>query len=71
MAYEDAWRVCHPDFKRPFSSLEDACERYNFPSPFMDTFSQFHKFHQHFCYGRHVWLSFSNQLIGLNLSKSQ
>ncbi|KAM0043536.1 putative GLTSCR protein region [Helianthus debilis subsp. tardiflorus] len=27
MAYEDAWRVCHPDFKRPFSSLEDACER--------------------------------------------
>ncbi|XP_048141389.1 mediator of RNA polymerase II transcription subunit 15-like isoform X2 [Rhodamnia argentea] len=27
MAYQDAWRVCHPDFKRPFSSLEDACER--------------------------------------------
>ncbi|XP_038725901.1 transcription factor SPT20 homolog isoform X2 [Tripterygium wilfordii] len=27
MAYHDAWRVCHPDFKRPFSSLEDACER--------------------------------------------
>lgn len=26
-AYQDAWRVCHPDFKRPFSSLEDACER--------------------------------------------
>ncbi|KAL3573983.1 hypothetical protein D5086_024596 [Populus alba] len=26
MAYQDAWRVCHPDFKRPFSSLEDACE---------------------------------------------
>ncbi|KAG6424805.1 hypothetical protein SASPL_115225 [Salvia splendens] len=24
---QDAWRVCHPDFKRPFSSLEDACER--------------------------------------------
>lgn len=28
MAYQDAWRVCHPDFKRPFSTLEDACERY-------------------------------------------
>ncbi|CAL5185365.1 unnamed protein product [Lathyrus oleraceus] len=27
MAYQDAWRVCHPDFKRPFSSLEDACDR--------------------------------------------
>lgn len=27
MAYQDAWRVCHPDFKRPFSTLEDACER--------------------------------------------
>ncbi|KAF9670387.1 hypothetical protein SADUNF_Sadunf13G0063000 [Salix dunnii] len=27
MAYQDAWHVCHPDFKRPFSSLEDACER--------------------------------------------
>ncbi|WCJ33207.1 hypothetical protein M5689_014583 [Euphorbia peplus] len=27
MAYQDAWRVCHPDVKRPFSSLEDACER--------------------------------------------
>lgn len=27
MAYQDAWRVCHPDFRRPFSSLEDACER--------------------------------------------
>ncbi|KAK8590007.1 hypothetical protein V6N13_088799 [Hibiscus sabdariffa] len=27
MAYQDAWRVCRPDFKRPFSSLEDACER--------------------------------------------
>lgn len=27
MAYQDAWRVCHPDFKRPFTSLEDACER--------------------------------------------
>ncbi|GAB4842754.1 hypothetical protein Ancab_012729 [Ancistrocladus abbreviatus] len=27
MAYQDAWRVCHPDFKRPFSSIEDACER--------------------------------------------
>ncbi|EOA31958.1 hypothetical protein CARUB_v10015200mg [Capsella rubella] len=26
-AYQDAWRVCHPDFKRPFASLEDACER--------------------------------------------
>ncbi|KAF8074309.1 hypothetical protein N665_1115s0025 [Sinapis alba] len=26
-AYQDAWRVCHPDFKRPFTSLEDACER--------------------------------------------
>ncbi|CAL5211903.1 unnamed protein product [Lathyrus oleraceus] len=26
MAYQDAWRVCHPDFKRPFSSLEDACD---------------------------------------------
>ncbi|KAI9108120.1 hypothetical protein K1719_020993 [Acacia pycnantha] len=28
MAYQDAWRVRHPDFKRPFSSLEDACERF-------------------------------------------
>ncbi|KAK4362771.1 hypothetical protein RND71_018012 [Anisodus tanguticus] len=27
MAYQDAWRVCHPDFKRPFTSVEDACER--------------------------------------------
>ncbi|XP_041011078.1 probable basic-leucine zipper transcription factor Q [Juglans microcarpa x Juglans regia] len=27
MAYQDAWRICHPDFKRPFASLEDACER--------------------------------------------
>ncbi|XP_044508390.1 mastermind-like protein 2 [Mangifera indica] len=27
MAYQDAWRVCHPDFKLPFASLEDACER--------------------------------------------
>ncbi|XP_022882167.1 uncharacterized protein LOC111399150 [Olea europaea var. sylvestris] len=27
LAYHDAWRVCHPDFKSPFSSLEDACER--------------------------------------------
>lgn len=26
-ACEDAWRVCHPDFKQPFSSLEDACQR--------------------------------------------
>lgn len=26
-AYQDAWRVCHPDYKRPFASLEDACER--------------------------------------------
>lgn len=26
--YQDAWRVCHPDFKRPFASLEDACERF-------------------------------------------
>jgi hypothetical protein len=30
MAYQDAWRVCHPDFKRPFGSLEDACERFFF-----------------------------------------
>ncbi|GJZ46318.1 putative GLTSCR protein region [Tanacetum coccineum] len=27
MAYQDAWRVCHPEFKKPFASLEDACER--------------------------------------------
>lgn len=27
MAYQDAWHICHPDFKRPFSSVEDACER--------------------------------------------
>ncbi|GJT52153.1 putative reverse transcriptase domain-containing protein [Tanacetum coccineum] len=27
MACDDAWRVCHPDFKQPFSSLEDACQR--------------------------------------------
>ncbi|CAL0334274.1 unnamed protein product [Lupinus luteus] len=26
-AYQDAWRICHPDFKRPFSSLHDACLR--------------------------------------------
>ncbi|KAE9593474.1 hypothetical protein Lal_00028813 [Lupinus albus] len=26
-AYQDAWRICHPDFKRPFSSLQDACLR--------------------------------------------
>lgn len=31
-AYQDAWRVCHPDFKRPFASLEDACERFDFSS---------------------------------------
>lgn len=28
-AYQDAWRVCHPDYKRPFVSLEDACERFD------------------------------------------
>ena len=28
-AYQDAWRVCHPDYKRPFASLEDACERFD------------------------------------------
>lgn len=28
MAYQDLWRVCHPDHKRPFSSIEDACQRY-------------------------------------------
>nr|GEW41013.1 RNA-directed DNA polymerase, eukaryota [Tanacetum cinerariifolium] len=28
MACDDAWHVCHPDFKQPFSSLEDACQRY-------------------------------------------
>uniref|UniRef100_A0A7N0ZZB7 GLTSCR protein conserved domain-containing protein n=1 Tax=Kalanchoe fedtschenkoi TaxID=63787 RepID=A0A7N0ZZB7_KALFE len=27
LAYQDAWRVCHPDCKRPFASIEDACER--------------------------------------------
>ncbi|KAH9308154.1 hypothetical protein KI387_036065 [Taxus chinensis] len=27
MAQRDAWKVCNPDIKRPFSSLEDACER--------------------------------------------
>uniref|UniRef100_A0A7N0TBY5 GLTSCR protein conserved domain-containing protein n=1 Tax=Kalanchoe fedtschenkoi TaxID=63787 RepID=A0A7N0TBY5_KALFE len=27
LAYQDAWRVCHPDYKRPFASIEDACER--------------------------------------------
>ncbi|GLJ21948.1 hypothetical protein SUGI_0411080 [Cryptomeria japonica] len=27
MAHHDAWKVCNPDIKRPFSSLEDACER--------------------------------------------
>uniref|UniRef100_A0A2P2JWM8 GLTSCR protein conserved domain-containing protein n=1 Tax=Rhizophora mucronata TaxID=61149 RepID=A0A2P2JWM8_RHIMU len=35
MAYQDAWRVCHPDFKRPFSSLEDACERFVLFGSFM------------------------------------
>lgn len=34
MAYQDAWRVCHPDFKRPFSSLEDACDRFFLSSLF-------------------------------------
>ncbi|XP_044495503.1 putative uncharacterized protein DDB_G0268364 [Mangifera indica] len=27
MAYQDAWRVCHPDVKRPFTSFEDAVDR--------------------------------------------
>lgn len=27
MARQDAFRVCNPDVRRPFSSLEDACER--------------------------------------------
>uniref|UniRef100_A0A165XDP0 GLTSCR protein conserved domain-containing protein n=3 Tax=Daucus carota subsp. sativus TaxID=79200 RepID=A0A165XDP0_DAUCS len=27
MAYQDLWKVCHPDYNTPFSSLEDACER--------------------------------------------
>ncbi|CAM8959229.1 unnamed protein product [Rhodiola kirilowii] len=27
MAYQDAWRVCHPDYRRAFASIEDACER--------------------------------------------
>lgn len=27
MAQQDAWKICNPDIKRPFSSLEDACER--------------------------------------------
>ncbi|XP_075495378.1 uncharacterized protein LOC142532799 isoform X2 [Primulina tabacum] len=27
LSYQDAWRVCHPDYSRPFSSLEDACHR--------------------------------------------
>eukprot|EP01018_Ginkgo_biloba_P019409 Gb_16574 [translate_table: standard] len=27
MAQQDAWRVCNPDIKRPFLSVEDACER--------------------------------------------
>lgn len=27
MAYQDLRRVCHPDYKTPFSSLQDACER--------------------------------------------
>lgn len=31
LAYEDAERICHPDFKRPFTSLGDACERFRLP----------------------------------------
>jgi hypothetical protein len=27
MAYEDAWKASHPDFRTPFSSLEDAVTR--------------------------------------------
>lgn len=27
MARQDLFRVCNPDFRRPFSSIEDACER--------------------------------------------
>ncbi|KAM7274062.1 hypothetical protein ACFE04_028726 [Oxalis oulophora] len=27
MAYQDAMRVCNPEIERPFSSLQDACER--------------------------------------------
>lgn len=27
LAQQDAWKICNPDIKRPFSSLEDACER--------------------------------------------
>ncbi|KAK1361106.1 GLTSCR1 domain-containing protein [Heracleum sosnowskyi] len=27
MAYQDLRKVCNPDYKTPFSSLEDACER--------------------------------------------
>ncbi|CAM8976549.1 unnamed protein product [Rhodiola kirilowii] len=27
LAYQDAWRVCHPDYRRAFASIEDACER--------------------------------------------
>ena len=30
MAYQDLWKVCHPDYNTPFSSLEDACERFLF-----------------------------------------
>lgn len=28
LARQDVFRVCNPDFRRPFSSVEDACERY-------------------------------------------
>lgn len=28
MARQDVLRVCNPDIKRPFSSIEDACDRY-------------------------------------------
>ena len=28
MAHQDAWKVCNPDIKRPFSSLEDAVSRF-------------------------------------------
>lgn len=28
MARQDVLRVCNPDVKRPFSSIDDACDRY-------------------------------------------
>ncbi|OAO93278.1 hypothetical protein AXX17_AT5G17210 [Arabidopsis thaliana] len=45
-AYQDAWRVCHPNFKQPFSSLEDACERFVVSNANYQTLYTFDEIHQ-------------------------